>query len=211
MKIFSDSLTNKKTLKTITSAFSGYPKPAPVQVIHHATIDIPVNSVLPTQSEELLSAVKTQMAAITSVLDRVRKRQEVLRQAIEHAEALPPVIVPADESRSSSKSKRKGGASGPTEDKQCAWDPRLVWTDEEVTSWGGGTRNEDEEDNAAVCDLAKRRCDKHSGWQKTVMLSLEVEEKQLVSQTAPHTGSRRSCTDEDRSGSIWLWSSSKKL
>jgi hypothetical protein len=31
-----------------------------------------------------------------------------------------------------------------------------------------------------VCDLGKRRCDKHSGWQKTISLSLDLEEQQLV-------------------------------
>lgn len=174
MKAFADSISNKKTLKQISTTFTGYPKPAPVQIIHHATID-PAVANATTQADQLMVAVQSQMKALTSALDVVRKRQDILRRAIEHAESLAPIAIPVEETRAS-KSKRKGGG-GPTEDKQCAWDPRLSWTDQQVMAEGGTVGREDD---LAVCELAKRRCDKHSGWQKTLAISLEVEEKQLV-------------------------------
>lgn len=195
-KVLVESITNKKNLKQITAAFSAYPKPPPVQVIHHTvepSSEIPNPTPTPSQSHDILSVVQSQLASITSKLEIVRKRQEILRQAIDYAESLGPVILAQEESRSG-KSKRKGG---PTEDKQCAWDPRLVMSDEEVRSAivgtaataagaGAGDGNGGEGGGQAaqgaegVCELGKRRCDKHSGWQKTISLSLDLEEQQLV-------------------------------
>lgn len=179
MKTFADSITNKKTLKQITTAFTGYPKPTPVQIIHHATIDLRVNPPTATLEYEVLSAVHTQMEAISSALEIVRKRQEILQQSINHAESLGPVVVPAVEETRSSKSKRK--STGPTEDKQCAWDPRLIWSDDETKMADIGGLQVENQVDVGVCESGKRRCDKHSGWQKTIALSLELEEQQLVS------------------------------
>lgn len=96
----------------------------------------------------------------------------------------------AIEETRSGKSKRKGG---PTEDKQCAWDPRLVLSDDDLRATDineGGDQAADQGDG--VCELGKRRCDRHSGWQKTTSLSLDLEEQQLVS--TPF-GSSRYTTD----------------
>ena len=172
-----ETFTNKKILQQVTAAFTGYPKPTPVQIIQHqpqqTKMDSSAGPTAPATAPEndVVSVVRSQIAAITSRLELVRKRQEILRQAIEHAESLDPVITVVEEVRSG-KSKRKGG---PTEDKQCAWDPRLILSDEEVQAIDGADR-----DMGGVCELGKRRCDRHPGWQKTIALSLDVEEQQLV-------------------------------
>jgi hypothetical protein len=142
-----------------------------VQVIHHGEA-LPAPQA-DDHTQQLISAVQQQLTATTTALEIVRKRQQILQLAIDKAESLPPIVVQPEESRSS-KSKRKGGG-GPTEDKQCAWDPRLIWDDEEV-----GNRVEGEGEEVEICGLGKRRCDKHSGWQKTSAFSLETEEMQLV-------------------------------
>jgi hypothetical protein len=170
-KVFTDSVTNKKTLKALSTSFGSFPKPVPVQVIHHGDAR-PVSHV-DNHTQQLISAVQQQLTATAAALEFVRKRQQILQIAIDKAESLPPIIVQAEER--SGKSKRKSGG-GPTEDKQCAWDPRLIWDDEEVGNWVEG-----EEGEVDICELGKRRCDKHSGWQKTSGFSLETEEIQLVS------------------------------
>ena len=170
-KVFTDSVTNKKTLKALSTSFGSFPKPVPVQVIHHGEVR-PISKV-DDHTQQLISAVQQQLTATNTALEIVRKRQQILQIAVDKAESLPPIIVKAEER--SGKSKRKGGA-GPTEDKPCAWDPRLIWDDEEVGKWV-----EEEETEVEICGLGKRRCDKHSGWQKTSGFSLETEEIQLVS------------------------------
>jgi COMPASS component SPP1 len=128
----------------------------------------------------LITAVQDQISATSAALEVLRKRQHILQIAIDRAEVLEPIIVQPEEGRSG-KGRRKGG-NGPTEDKQCGWDPRLIWEDEAVQSWMEG---QDEEE---ICGLAKRRCDKHQGWQKTSAFSLETEERQLVSRSLDHVG-----------------------
>lgn len=155
----------------MSTSFGSFPKPVTVQVIHHG--DSAPISQRDDHTQQLISAVQQQLQATATALEIVRKRQQILQIAIERAESLPPIIVQVEER--SGKSKRKGGG-GPTEDKQCAWDPRLIWDDEEVNTWVEG-----QEDEVEICALGKRRCDKHSGWQKTSGFSLETEEMQLVS------------------------------
>jgi len=170
---FTDSITNKKTLKALSTSFVNFPKPVPVQIIHHADIHAtPVED----QSQRLLTAVQEQLSAASAALDIVRKRQQILQIAIDRAEMLAPITVQPEEGRSG-KGRRKGGG-GPTEDKQCGWDPRLIWDDEAVQSWVEG------QDGGEICGLAKRRCDKHQGWQKNSAFSLETEEKSLVSDSS---------------------------
>jgi hypothetical protein len=159
----------------LSTSFGSFPKPVPVQVIHHGT-KLPVTQT-DDHTQRLISAIQQQSTVTATALEIVRKRQQILEIAIDRAESLPHIIVQVEESRS--KSKRKGGG-GPIEDKQCAWDPRLIWDDEEVQSWMDG------EEEVQICGLGKRRCDKHSGWQKTSALSIETEEMQLVSRLMIH-------------------------
>ena len=172
-KIFADSITNKKTLKALTTSFGSFPKPVAIQIIHHG--EAPLSTQADDHTQRLISAVREQLSATAKSLEIVRKRQQILQKAVDRAESLPPIVVQAEESRSS-KSKRQGGG-GPTEDKQCAWDPRLIWDDEEVEDMAEGQ----DEVEVEICNLGKRRCDRHSGWQKTSGFSLETEELQLVS------------------------------
>lgn len=176
MKAFTDSITVKKTLKQLSTTFAAYPKPPSVQIIHHADVTVPgTGTEVANPAQQLLSVVQSQMAAMTAALELVRRRQQILQQAIDHAESLAPVVIAQEDIRGS-KNKRKSG-TGPTEDKQCAWDPRLIWTDDQVKTWSADGQDGGE----GICELAKKRCDRHSGWQKTIAISLEVEERQLVS------------------------------
>jgi hypothetical protein len=170
-------MTNKKTLKAIATSFSSYPKPVSVDIIHHIDTakQVAPEAKADDHTQQMIAAVQAQITATTAALEIVKKRQQILQTVIDKAEGLAPIIVQPEER--SGKGRRKGGG-GPTEDKQCGWDPKLLWDDEEVSKW---TENQEEQGDEQNCGLAKRRCDKHSGWQKTAAFSLEVEEAQLVS------------------------------
>jgi COMPASS component SPP1 len=177
MKAFTDSITTKKTLKQLSASFGSYPKPSQAIIQHHKVP--PASKGRDESTQQLINTIQNQLEATTAALDTVRKRQQILQSAIDRAEGLPPILIQAEESRSS-KSKRKGG-NGPSEDKQCAWDPRLIWDDAEVRDWDGEEQEEDVVGN--ICGLGKRKCDRHQGWQKTSTISLELEHAQLVSGT----------------------------
>lgn len=177
MKAFTDSITTKKTLKQLSASFGAYPKPSQATIQHHKIT--PPTTGRDDSTQQLINTIQIQLEATTAALDIVRKRQQILQSAIDRAEGLPPILIQAEESRSS-KSKRKGG-NGPSEDKQCAWDPRLIRDDAEVRDWNGEEQEEDVVGN--ICGLGKRKCDRHQGWQKTSTVSLELEHAQLVSDT----------------------------
>lgn len=103
---------------------------------------------------------------------------------------------PNASSKKSSKSKSSGSSSGVSADAPCGFDVRLVWNDKEWQEWldSDEGRNamiaaEDGEDNGnaaditdlamradqdvdedeeegLVCRLSRRKCDRHSAWQK---------------------------------------------
>jgi COMPASS component SPP1 len=87
------------------------------------------------------------------------------------------------------KSKSKSGASASAADGPCGFDVRLVWDDKDFADWvgsEGGRRvfavsdNQEEETQAEVfavetvteqeeglvCGLSRKKCDRHTGWQK---------------------------------------------
>jgi COMPASS component SPP1 len=176
MKAFTDSITNKKTMKQLSTSFVSYPKPA-AATIHHHSVASPAAASNSTQ--ELINTIQAQLVSTRAALDVVLKRQQILQAATDRADSLPPIVVQAEETRSS-KSKRKAGG-GPTEDKQCAWDARLIWDDQDVLAWDGNEREDRE-----ICGLPKRKCDRHQGWPKTATISLELEHAQLVSRSVHH-------------------------
>lgn len=144
----------------------------------------------------LLAKIKHQLGEIEASLELVKKRQAILQKAIERSEALSPVTVTVNqeaEAASKSRKKKKGGGGGGAsggEDKQCGWDKRLIWDDEQVMVWRNEADANDNKDHDAeaevveeiqICSLPKRRCDRHGGWQRTIGVSLEVEQGGLVS------------------------------
>jgi COMPASS component SPP1 len=108
-------------------------------------------------------------------------------------------------SRPSKKSKKSKGGGGPTTlpDAPCGFDVRLVWDDADWENWvaseegrailerglaatietpgSGEDEGGMELDENVICVVTRKRCDRHSGWQKTREADFEVERAILVS------------------------------
>lgn len=107
-----------------------------------------------------------------------------------------------DKTKSKSKSKPAGASS---DDRPCGWSEVIIWDEQEVGDWDGDVPILPEElqqpanaegDAAEIaeringarqgmgewnwCDRPRKRCERHAGWQKTVLLSLEREAEELV-------------------------------
>lgn len=82
----------------------------------------------------------------------VARQQEALRRAVEIADSLPMMQLQGDALPAKSKAKKRkgGGSSGPTEDRPCGFDQRLLATSEEndVVS--------------QVCMNPRKKCDRHA-------------------------------------------------
>ncbi|ORY35641.1 hypothetical protein BCR39DRAFT_555779 [Naematelia encephala] len=172
-----EGLGNKKTVASLSNTFCNYPRPSHVRVVHH----LPPSSPTVQSDNHLLAVIQNQLGVAQRSLELVRKRQNLLRQVIARCLALQEVAVNGDEGDEDKprKGKKEGKRQG-VEDKPCGWDRRLIWSDEEVQDWDGMDDAVDAELNDLVCKRGKRRCDRHQGWQKTIAVSLEVEEAQLI-------------------------------
>lgn len=147
----------------------------------------------------MLEAITKQIESVKAAIQLVQRRQQILENVVARCETLPPLAgttngttepAPAASSKSSKKSSsRKGGAS---DDRPCGWERRLIWDDDAVLAApeppapaaeepGPDAAAVAEEDaDRAPCLNPRRKCDRHTGWQKTVAALLENEAYQLV-------------------------------
>ncbi|KAK8854654.1 hypothetical protein IAR55_003393 [Kwoniella newhampshirensis] len=179
-------MTNKNTLKQLAKVFIAYPAPnLGVSVIHHNAPSLPAKDDTNEkyQSRPQLNEIQAQIEEVERAMAIVSKRQELLLSAVERCEALVSVrSIPGEEEEdvqekgtSKGKKGRGGGAgAGKGDDRPCGWDRRLVSFDEEMLEMNIG-RGEDELVKGELCMVARRKCDRHQGWQKTTAISLEVE------------------------------------
>ncbi|KAL1409115.1 60S ribosomal subunit assembly or modification protein [Vanrija albida] len=194
------TVDNKKARTQIQSALAAYPSPTPtVTVEHHGGTAVPAPA--PGDgAESLVRELKQQSEGVTRALELVGKRRAILEQAVAYYDSLVVTLVPAAPAPASKKSKNKR-RDGQKEERPCAFDPRLLWDDDEVGAWAGDEApledapeevepeagaEEDGADTAtpkppsrAVCKNG-RRCDRHQGWQRTTGVALDVEVAQLT-------------------------------
>ncbi|RXK35274.1 hypothetical protein M231_07472 [Tremella mesenterica] len=163
------AVANKRQLKQLHDAFVSYPPPPPKTTVSHH-ISRPVTApttVVPTS--DILHAISDQLTGVKSALEVVRKRQRILSQAIERWETLGNVLPPPEPEDGTEERGRWKRKHAVKEEKMCGWDERLSWDDVEVNIWDG------EHWEGEVCGKGKR-CERHLGWQKTVGVSLDLEQ-----------------------------------
>ena len=102
--------------------------------------------------------------------------------------------------------KKKLGAVNASDEAPCGFDVRLVWEDRDWVTWvasdegramlaetitGTGTDTASplalDADAGVVCQVARRRCDRHSGWSRLIEASFEAEEAAQVRVPVPIT------------------------
>lgn len=171
------AITNKTAIKQLSKALTSFPRPKlGVTVEHHvpAKSETSIFSVYDDTQTQLLTLQKRQEGA-QKAMERIQKRQALLRNAVDRCEQLPPIAATETEESQQKGKKRKAGR--PADDRPCGWEASLIAEDEEVEELvkGEGDEMEVVEGEREVCMLPRRRCDRHQGWQKTVAVSLDLE------------------------------------
>lgn len=176
-------ITDRRKRRQLASELVAFPEPhASVKVVHHLDSDSAPTSGADTAQDVLQQYTEQVQAAI----ELVRARQAILQQAIARCEALiqangHDTAMDVDEPRPK---KSKSKSSSKSDDRICGWDSRLTADDWEILDLvASGEKVE-------ACMVARRRCDRHQGWQKTIAASLEVEAHCLVCPTALRDSSR---------------------
>lgn len=134
--------------------------------------------------------------ALEKQLASIDQRLQYLHSAIRRSEELVAAHIAANPTASSKtkRSKTKTAApAGAAGDAPCGFDVRLVWSDKDFDGWaetdaGRRALSLDEHDagpayeaeEGLICMLPKRKCDRHTGWQKTKEADYEVEKAGLA-------------------------------
>ncbi|OXB35797.1 compass component spp1 [Cryptococcus neoformans] len=171
------AITNKTAIKQLSKALTSFPRPKlGVTVEHHLPpkSETSIFSVYDDTQTQLLTLQKRQEGA-QKAMERIQKRQALLRIAVDKCEQLPPIAPTETEESQQKGKKRKAGR--PADDRPCGWEASLIAEDEEIEELvkGEGDEMEVVEGQREVCMLPRRRCDRHQGWQKTVAVSLDLE------------------------------------
>ncbi|WRT68563.1 uncharacterized protein IL334_005540 [Kwoniella shivajii] len=177
------SLTNKNTLKQLAKTFVSYPAPElGVHVTQHRETPIPTTKNPRQVNEDRLMQLEAQMEEVEKAMTVLRKRQDILKLAVEKCEDLPSITAVVEEEEvEQKKGKRKkgsgagGGAGGSKDDRPCGWDKLLILDDGELTRLAGVQQEEE----GRLCMRGRRRCDRHQGWQKTIAAQLKGEQTSL--------------------------------
>lgn len=145
-----------------------------------------------------LQTTEQQRLALERQLTYIEQRLRYLQRAIQRSEDLVTAYIAANPVASSKTKKSKsktGQSSAASSDAPCGFDVRLVWDDKDFQAWvdseagrdlmnaganEGGEVPQDEEEEGLVCLNSRRKCDRHTGWQKTKEADYEVEKAGLA-------------------------------
>ncbi|WVQ72063.1 hypothetical protein IAR50_001607 [Cryptococcus sp. DSM 104548] len=172
------AVTSKQAIKQLTKGLAAYPTPnTGVSVIHHIPPSSEYYKFPYDEIQVQLAMVQNQLESTLKAISIIQKRQALLSAVMEKCENLTPIVV--EDSVQPKKSKKKGGAPAqPKEDKPCGWAAVLIAEDEEVDQGIKGQGAEIVMEGAEaweVCMVARRKCDRHQGWQKTIAVALDFE------------------------------------
>jgi COMPASS component SPP1 len=143
-----------------------------------------------------LDSTVLKRTALERQLASIDQRIQYMHSAIQRSEELVAAHIAANPTASSKtkRSKTKTAApAGAAGDAPCGFDVRLVWSDKDFNAWASTDAGRralsldehnsgpvSEEEEGLVCMLAKRKCDRHTGWQKTKEADYEVEKAGLA-------------------------------
>lgn len=138
-----------------------------------------------------IAHTQAQLEAVHTKLGLLERRTQLFQMALKGWESAARDLrasVQAEQTDSntgkgSKKSNSSNKAANSVNDAPCSFDERLAWSDEDWREWvqsekgrlklEGHGRSEDE--RGLVCSIPKKRCDRHSGWQKLQESSLDIE------------------------------------
>lgn len=182
---------DKAGQENLTNALAAYPSPTPsVAIETHAAGSSPAAHLPETGgAAALLASLEAQAEDVARAAQVVAQRQALLARAVERWEALAPAPLPEGTApapkKKSSKNKRRDGEAAAAAERPCGFDHRLLWDDGPVAEWAaGGVEEAGEEETCA----ARRRCERHQGWQRTIGVALDVEYAQLERRKAELDG-----------------------
>lgn len=149
--------------------------------------------------EGKLESVVSRRIVLDRNRDMVGKRLAYLAIAIRRWEALCQVVMEelkrefGEETQAIKPKGKKGKKGGPVSatsapDAPCGFDVKLVIDDREWEAWiegeeGRGLLDDEEkglEVHDQVCTLPRKKCERHTGWQKVRQADFEVEHMVLV-------------------------------
>lgn len=129
--------------------------------------------------QDSLKATRGKRRAVEQELESVIRREQYLHNAVKRSEQLVTAHNAANPvaSQKSKKSKKNPHSASAQGDAPCGFDVRLVWDDRDLQAWADGEVQTGEEEEGLICMVSRRKCDRHTGWQKTKEADYFVERK----------------------------------